>query len=174
MRFLKPTKLGCFSASWLRHEVRVTEWVAKTWRYFVSRMRWTVLLTLGWAVLPRYIVERGDWGASRAVAVAVSVMVAMAMRAEQSSCERSGGSQCFLNVFQGQGSKRGCGMTFRSGDWKRRKQRLGRRQHGRAGTCLKDCSAATGRSVGWARFLGSVESPLSGTAGICGIHAARR
>jgi hypothetical protein len=30
MRFLKPTKLGVFSASWLRHEVREDACVAKT------------------------------------------------------------------------------------------------------------------------------------------------
>lgn len=77
MRFRKPTKLGCSSASWLRHEVRANEWVAKTWRYFVSRVRWTDVFTFCWGVLPRYIVEREGSGASMAVAVAMSVMVAM-------------------------------------------------------------------------------------------------
>lgn len=46
MRFLKPTKLGVLSASWLRHEVRVRECVAKTWRYFVSRASLVVLLVV--------------------------------------------------------------------------------------------------------------------------------
>lgn len=46
MRFLKPTKLGLLSASWLRHEVRVRACVAKTWRYFVSRASLVVLLVV--------------------------------------------------------------------------------------------------------------------------------
>jgi hypothetical protein len=44
MRFLKPTKLGFVAASWLKHDGRVEACVAKTWRYFVSRMRLVVLL----------------------------------------------------------------------------------------------------------------------------------
>jgi hypothetical protein len=43
MRLRNPTKLGDDSESWLRHDVRVSECVAKTWRYFVSLMRWMVL-----------------------------------------------------------------------------------------------------------------------------------
>lgn len=34
MRFLKPTKLGGFSASWLRHDGRVWWWTATTCLYF--------------------------------------------------------------------------------------------------------------------------------------------
>jgi hypothetical protein len=43
IRLRKPTKLGDLSESWLRHDVRWSECVAKTWRYFVSRMRWVVV-----------------------------------------------------------------------------------------------------------------------------------
>lgn len=35
MRFLKPTKLGIASASWLRHDVWATEWTAATCLYFL-------------------------------------------------------------------------------------------------------------------------------------------
>lgn len=35
IRFLKPTKLGIASASWLRHDVCATEWTAATCLYFL-------------------------------------------------------------------------------------------------------------------------------------------
>jgi hypothetical protein len=43
MRLRKPTKLGESSESWSRQEVRASECVAKTWRYFVSLLRLLVL-----------------------------------------------------------------------------------------------------------------------------------
>ena len=77
MRFLKPTKLGAVSASWLRHEVRDNECVAKTWRYLASRMRWIGLLAGGsWAWLRA--MEAWARGISIADVDAIWVMVAMA------------------------------------------------------------------------------------------------
>lgn len=34
MRFRNPIKLGVASESWLKHEGRLLEWTAATWRYF--------------------------------------------------------------------------------------------------------------------------------------------
>lgn len=79
MRLRKPTKLGDVSESVLRHEVRWSECVAKTWRYFVSLVRWTGLLPL---VLPFDVGSDGfrrcseDFGGiSMAVAMGGVVMV---------------------------------------------------------------------------------------------------
>ena len=67
MRFLKPTKLGVSSDSWLRQVVRVSECVAKTWRYLLSLLRvrlWAVPLVgfeslpFWWRPFPRCVVER--------------------------------------------------------------------------------------------------------------------
>jgi hypothetical protein len=87
-----PFQLGELSESELRHEVRCSEWVAKTWRYFVSRgglpVCWTALVPLeplvvgwlGWAAVPLRLTGRR--GISIAVAMAglviVEVDVAMA------------------------------------------------------------------------------------------------
>jgi hypothetical protein len=77
IRFRKPTKLGLSSASWLRHELCSSECVAKTCRYFVSRMRWAVLLTLGSLVFSLYLLRRLATGTS--VLVCMSVLVWMAV-----------------------------------------------------------------------------------------------
>jgi hypothetical protein len=84
IRFRNPTKLGLFSASWLRHELRSSECVAKTCRYLVSRIRWTVVLTGRPVVFSVYLARRLVTGTlvlvrmSMLVWIAVSTMVAIA------------------------------------------------------------------------------------------------
>lgn len=80
MRFLKPTKLGDCWASSLRQVVRLTEWVAKTWRYFVSRgRRGAEPLAFSCVVRTRKMDELGV-AAERAVEVAVAMAVKVAVR----------------------------------------------------------------------------------------------
>jgi hypothetical protein len=96
-----PLKLGELSESELRHEVRRSEWVAKTWRYFVSRgglrVFWIVPLVvplvvplgLGWlACAPVPLRLTGCGGISMAVAMVglVIVEVDVAMAAERGLC----------------------------------------------------------------------------------------
>lgn len=82
MRLRKPSKVGDGSAPWLRHDVRVNEWVAKTCRYLVSRVGFdlVVVALFSWVGLVerRAVVSWSTFGRSKAVAMAVSVIVAMA------------------------------------------------------------------------------------------------
>jgi hypothetical protein len=76
MRFRKPTKLGVVSESWLRQDSLCWACVAKTWRYFVSRVRFVVPLALGTLVTLDFLRWRSDSrGKSTAVAMEFSVMV---------------------------------------------------------------------------------------------------
>jgi hypothetical protein len=92
MRLRNPLKLGDDSASWLRHDVRCSECVAKTWRYFVSlvRMRCVVPLDLCSLVcslgLPRWTGAFGDLSMAVATEVSVNVEVDVAMTAIACAC----------------------------------------------------------------------------------------
>lgn len=48
MRFLKPTKLGVTSESWLRHEVLALECTAATCRYLLDAGMLDLAGTMGW------------------------------------------------------------------------------------------------------------------------------
>jgi hypothetical protein len=83
MRFLKPTKLGESSESSLRHELRWIEWVAKTWRYFVSFLRLVepllllLLLSLPLASGALFFLRwRADFGGI-SIAVAIGELVSV-------------------------------------------------------------------------------------------------
>jgi hypothetical protein len=75
MRLRKPTKLGELSEPWLRHEVRWSECVAKTWRYFVSRMR-CVVLPLALPLLP-FVLDSLGWRRCSAESGRISMAVAI-------------------------------------------------------------------------------------------------
>jgi hypothetical protein len=143
MRLRNPTKLGDDSESWLRHDFRVSECVAKTWRYFVSLMRCVVLplplplplpLALGSLGFLRWRISMGE-AIELSVMVAVDVDVAM-IAVVWSSLGRGRGFLLrglgvgnFLRSWSG--SRRGSEelMTHGSGDGMRRggrKQLLGR------------------------------------------------
>lgn len=86
IKFLKPAKeVGPDSR--VRTEVRLAEWVAKTWRYFLElRIASVERLAVCSETLPRYtgadLVDMGDEGdeeVSEPVEVAVLVRVAMAL-----------------------------------------------------------------------------------------------
>lgn len=81
IKLRNPTKLGV-SAPWVRLDMRCCEWVAKTWRYLVSRI-FAELLATGSGMFPLDL-DRAGWlegGMAVAVDVAVSVRVDMASMA---------------------------------------------------------------------------------------------
>jgi hypothetical protein len=76
IRFLKPTKLGVSSASWLvKHDAFDFEWIAKRWLYFLGT---NLLLPLAAAfsigALSVFLIKPCT-GASSLVAISVSVKV---------------------------------------------------------------------------------------------------
>jgi len=59
MRFLNPIKLGAASESWLRHEGRVCEWTAATWRYFCcgEALTLSTVVPLGGSTSVRFLLD---------------------------------------------------------------------------------------------------------------------
>jgi hypothetical protein len=89
MRLRNPLKLGDDSASWLRHDVRCRECVAKTWRYFVSLIREVRVVPLVLCSLVCFLPWTGSFGdmsTTVAMEVLVNVEVDVAMAAIACVC----------------------------------------------------------------------------------------
>lgn len=90
MRLRKPTKLGV-SAPWVRFDMRDCECVAKTWRYFVSRILLTECFATGSGVVRLYMVEEEEAVVGMAGAAEMEVEVAVSVRVDMAGSKRRGG-----------------------------------------------------------------------------------